>query len=347
MLKIAPGQSLIEGLVNRYQIWCDAKSFYGDKHDPCVTIAQGGIPCYHQTQVNDVNKHHDELIAIDCLTEGIHSMSYFKKYNKSNRYLIFVNGPWDTSFYDLGIEYQLIPHNFFLFEMADTYNSPNRFCYHLDKKYNIAGSKPYVFVSTIGNQKPHRDYLVEKLMSSLTYDNFLLRYSGQDINGNGAADVIQFTPGDFDPYMPMLEKYYHNVSQTLPINMLNQGYFNLAVETDIHWTNEFFLTEKTIKNLIIGMPFVSMSTPHFLKNLRSMGFETYSSLWDESYDDVEDFHKRVDCVIELCNNLKNFDWNAAKDELTRIGSANKLNFMNLSDLANQEFLNLEKVIGSL
>ena len=84
-----------------------------------------------------------------------------------------------------------------------------------------------------------------------------------------------------------MEKYYHSISQTLPIDLYNQCRFNLTVETDLDWTNEFFLTEKTVKNLIIGMPFVSVSTPHFLKNLRSLGFETYSSVWDESYDDID------------------------------------------------------------
>lgn len=346
MLKIAPC-NLVSHLIERYQIWSDAQSFYTGSHTPKVKLDPAGIPCYLYNDVKQINQHTNSLIAIDCLTEGVHSLPDFVQYNKSNRYLIFANGTWDRNTYDLGINYQLVQHNFFLFDMADTYNSPNKFCYYLDKTRDYASAKPYVFISTTGNVRPERDYLVEKLMTSLDYDNFLFRYSGQDINGSGAADVISVEPGNFDPYSLILDKYYHNVSQTLPINLYNQGHFNLTVETDLSWADSFFLTEKTIKNLVVGMPFVSVATTHFLKNLRSLGFETYSSLWDESYDDILDYYQRVDCIVKLCNNLGSFNWAAAQKELQRIGEKNQLNFLRLNKLADREFLNLEKAIELL
>lgn len=338
---------MVTHLVERYQIWCDAQSFYTGQHTPKIALSADGIPCYLYNNLKQINQHRNSLIGIDCLTEGIHSIPDFKQYNKSNRYLIFANGTWDQDYYDLGIDYQLIPHNFFLFDMADTYNSPNKFCYYLDKACDYTNARPYVFVSTTGNVRPERDYLVNKLMSSLSYTNFLFRYSGQDINGTGDADVIRVAPGEFDPYSLILDKYYHNVSQTLPINLYNQGHFNLTVETDLSWKNSFFLTEKTIKNLIVGMPFVIVATQYHLKNLRSLGFETYSSLWDESYDDIEDYYQRVDCIVELCNNLGSFNWAAAAPELQRIGQKNQLNFLRLNALADREFTNLEKTIELL
>ncbi len=341
---------LTEQLIKRYQMWHDYRNFYKpstSNSKPLLENSESGIPCYPYTSINEINQNENSLIAIDCLTEGIHSMYFFKKYNKSNQYLIFSNGTWDISYYDLKINYRIMYHKFFLFEMADTYNTPNKFCYYLDKKYNFLNSKSYIFVSTIGNIRPERTYLVKQLMSKLKYKNFLLRYSGEDINGIGNSDIIKIEPGNFDPYTHILKKYYHSISQTLPIELFNQGHVNLIVETDINWANEFFLTEKTIKNLIIGMPFIIVGTPHFLKNLKALGFETYSSLWDEGYDDIEDYCQRIDKIVELCNNLLNFDWESNQTELIRIGQQNQLNFLNLNKVIDQEFLEIEKTIRDL
>ena len=112
----------------------------------------------------------------------------------------------------------------------------------------------------------------------------IVRYSGQNIGIDCDLDVLNFKKGEFDPYTPILGQYYHNVSQSIPIQIYNQAYVNLIVETDAKFNHTFFLTEKTIKVLSCGMPFIILSTPKFLENLKKLGFKTYSSLWDESYD---------------------------------------------------------------
>lgn len=338
---------LVELLINRYQIWCDSKNFYDRPHPAIIVNSPDGIPCYFYSDLDSINQHDNRVIAIDCLTEGAHSNNFFKQYKKNNHYLIFSNGTWDCEHYNLGISYDIMYHKFFLFEAADVYNTPNRFCYFLDKKYHFSDKKPYKFISTIGGMRKERDYLVSRLMDKIEYSDFLLRYSGQDVNGDGKEDIVQACSGEFDPYTSIIGKYYHNISQTLPIKLYNQGHFNLLVETDIDYTHEFFMTEKTVKALIVGMPFVIVSTPFFLKNLRDLGFSTYSTLWDESYDQVEDYQQRIDCIIDLCNNLKNFDWAAANSELVRIGQQNQLNFLNLNSVIDSEFENFERIVAKL
>lgn len=44
------------------------------------------------------------------------------------------------------------------------------------------------------------------------------------------------------------------------------------------------LTEKTFKPIALGMPFVLSATAGSLSYLRSYGFQTFGSVWDESYD---------------------------------------------------------------
>ena len=60
-----------------------------------------------------------------------------------------------------------------------------------------------------------------------------------------------------------------------------------------------FPTEKTEKCFVAGQPFISVSTPYFLKQLRAWGFQTFGDFWDESYDEEIDDDKRLDKILEV------------------------------------------------
>lgn len=49
----------------------------------------------------------------------------------------------------------------------------------------------------------------------------------------------------------------------------------------------FFPTEKTVRPLAAGKPFILYGPKNFLANLRNLGFHTFGDLWDESYDNLE------------------------------------------------------------
>jgi hypothetical protein len=53
-----------------------------------------------------------------------------------------------------------------------------------------------------------------------------------------------------------------------------------------------FPTEKLNKCLMVGHPFVIVSTPRYLANIKKIGFKTFDQWWDESYDDEVDDSKR-------------------------------------------------------
>jgi len=339
---------LLENFINRYLIWRDFQNFYNTASEPVAKIAKDGIPCFGYWEINKINASTAPLVAIDCMTEGIHSRKTFDHYRADKKYIIFCNGDWDPTYYDLKIDYVVVPHLFFLFEMADTYNSPNRFCYFTDKVYDFDCHKEYEFVTTIGNVRPERTKLVDKLVEIAKHKKCIVRYSGQDYaEPSDHLDVIKFTPGEFDPYIDVQPTHYHNVSQTLPMKMYNLARFNLAVETDIDFQHSFFLTEKTIKVLLTGMPFVSMNHPNFLPRLHKLGFTTYGELWDESYDQEVDFDKRLEKVVQLCNKLCNFDWEGNRDKLELIKLKNQSNFLNLNHVCNKEFLRFEQIIKDI
>ena len=53
--------------------------------------------------------------------------------------------------------------------------------------------------------------------------------------------------------------------------------FELFNETlgEVDCDDSFYLTQKTIKPIVMGHPFMVLSTKHFLKNLKELGFKTF------------------------------------------------------------------------
>lgn len=77
-----------------------------------------------------------------------------------------------------------------------------------------------------------------------------------------------------------------------------ESFMQIVLETtfDESLTNNnptIFLTEKTYKPIFYKQPFILVSEPYSLKYLRSLGYKTFSSFIDESYDEIIDSHQRM------------------------------------------------------
>jgi len=68
-------------------------------------------------------------------------------------------------------------------------------------------------------------------------------------------------------------------------------------------STNLFLTEKTFKPIALSMPFIVIGNPYILKRLRSLGYKTFDTLWDESYDEEFDCHKRMEKVVKLVEDI--------------------------------------------
>ena len=87
---------------------------------------------------------------------------------------------------------------------------------------------------------------------------------------------ILWDQGAFD-----LEKYYQDI------------FCEIVCET--YFTGRtFFLTEKTLRCIINGRPFMVQGPKWFLHNLKRLGFKTFSNWWDEGYDEDPVDHRLVE-----------------------------------------------------
>ena len=71
-------------------------------------------------------------------------------------------------------------------------------------------------------------------------------------------------------------------------------FLEITAETDLMTTD--WITEKTVKNLYIGKPFIILSGAHSLEKIRSMGFKTFAPWIDESYDQIDNTYIRLETI---------------------------------------------------
>ncbi len=67
--------------------------------------------------------------------------------------------------------------------------------------------------------------------------------------------------------------------------------------------SRWHLTEKTLRPIACGQPFILASTPGSLEYLRSYGFQTFGTIIDETYDTVTDPLDRLTAIVEVMQTI--------------------------------------------
>jgi hypothetical protein len=66
------------------------------------------------------------------------------------------------------------------------------------------------------------------------------------------------------------------------------------------------LTEKSLRPIALGQPFIIAGTPGSLEYLRSYGFKTFGHIWDERYDECADPEERLGRIADLMKQIANW-----------------------------------------
>jgi hypothetical protein len=93
-------------------------------------------------------------------------------------------------------------------------------------------------------------------------------------------------------------------------------FIEIVVETDYH--NTWDWTEKTWKCLASGKPFIIMSGPGALLEMRSIGFKTFDPWIDESYDLEPNAWRRLDLIKKEIDRLALLDELNQKHTITAL-----------------------------
>ena len=84
----------------------------------------------------------------------------------------------------------------------------------------------------------------------------------------------------------------------------NSTAFSIVAETIVNEENNYlFITEKTFKPIAFRHPFIIFGQAGILQYLKTLGFETFENMFNESYDLETDITKRLENIVNQINNF--------------------------------------------
>lgn len=104
-------------------------------------------------------------------------------------------------------------------------------------------------------------------------------------------DTELYSPGTTmtDGYVSQTKKIYPNFLIDIVAETFTSG-------------NCFFITEKTVRPMLLKKPFIAMASQDHLLYLRQLGFKTFGEFWDEDYDGYS-VELRFKKILELIDTL--------------------------------------------
>jgi hypothetical protein len=178
--------------------------------------------------------------------------------------------------------------------------------------------RPYDFLFLNGRLRPHRKYLIDELKARGLLDRAL--WTNLESHGTlgytssltvDCVEPIRLLPPEYE-IERAVEKLQllpssGNVKTQLFDNTWGDGvvnyrcysdtWFSLVTETVFDYPYSF-RTEKIWKPILMGHPFVVAANQGFYRDLRNLGFQTFDSLIDESFDRIDRPEDRIECIIQ-------------------------------------------------
>jgi hypothetical protein len=158
----------------------------------------------------------------------------------------------------------------------------------------------------------------------------LCKMGFNSIDDNQAYHTHTFKNSAFQISSTDLEQYFfkNQSESSASADYCSSDYQETKIEVvletlfdDARW----HLTEKALRPIACGHPFILASTPGSLKYLRSYGFETFDGLIDETYDSIQDPVQRLQAIVDSMQLLLHADeeiWN----QLQAIAQRNQQRF---------------------
>ena len=127
------------------------------------------------------------------------------------------------------------------------------------------------------------------------YDRTIEKFGYEPYGGS----IVENTPG----YINYKNSYFSIVTESPPIEFYeHEPYHDDNIYSTIHKS-----TDKTIQSMMFH-PCIFFASPYHLKYLRKMGFETFPELFDESYDEIEDYTKKQKMVVSEIQRVINMSF---------------------------------------
>ena len=158
--------------------------------------------------------------------------------------------------------------------------------------------KSKTFLMQIGDAKPPRTKLFSLLNERNLLDNATYSFLAQGIGLEGPVN-------DYDPNVPPFPQRAYRPE------WYNETHFTLVPECMQEIVDgqyySVFITEKTMKPIMYGHPFIILGDKHTLEVLEIWGFQTFPELFNQKYDREKYDDKRITMVVDQVGKFKPAD----------------------------------------
>jgi hypothetical protein len=168
--------------------------------------------------------------------------------------------------------------------------------------------RPYKFLFLNGRARAHRRQLLHRLEPVL--DQAI--WTNLD-NTHGEPIRLLDPKYEFDFYKSntaiedagfVKYKLFNNDWGEIYLNSkpYTDSYFSLVTETVFDYPYSF-RTEKIWKPIAIGHPFIAVANYGYYRDLHQLGFQTFSTLIDESFDQISNNTDRLERIVQVVEDL--------------------------------------------
>lgn len=226
-------------------------------------------------------------------------------------------------------------------------------------------NKPYKFLFLNGRSRPHRKYLYERFKEVGILDQSLwtvldgrpsfgkeFKLERNGTNLMTTTTTLRRLPKEYEfkSYKDTTVESVLSERSFIKHQMFNNEwgevylepapyidtYFSLITETVFEYPYSF-RTEKIAKPLAIGHPFIVAANTGFYRDLRNLGFRTFSHVIDESFDTIENHQDRMDRIFEIVSDLCQQDLQSFLSECYNNCKYNQQHLVELVPKLQQQF----------
>ena len=249
----------------------------GEKYEPGTTFMYR----------NDRSRSKLEKYEHSCkfIADGVWEMNFFCNHNFTDNTLGLINNGF------VGHSNVLAIPKWFWFEEHFSQQDKRK----LIKDLPFTHPKTRSFLMQMGDAKVPRIKLYERLKNKNLLDNAVYSFLEYGIGLEGPVR-------NYDPLTPPFPQRAYRPE------WYNTSHFTLVAEcfqSGIDLSEDSVsITEKTMKPIMYGHPFILLGDTHSLRILSSWGFNTFPELFDESYDEVSNIDQRIEMIVNEVANHK-------------------------------------------
>jgi hypothetical protein len=207
----------------------------------------------------------------------------------------------------------------------------------LQSALDYKSHRPYEFLFLNGRLRPHRKYLMDHLRAQGMLSHALWTNLGSQVEmaftsvlDTGKTEPIRLLPPEYEidravsqlnivPESGFVKhELFGNTWGDAIVNSrcYTDTWFSVVTETIYDYPHTF-RTEKIWKPILMAHPFVVAANRGYLRDLRNAGFQTFHSLIDENYDQIDCPRTRAERIIDTVRGISLMGaaefWEASRD----------------------------------